>query len=79
MIEESDNLIKKQKKYFMLIGVSVYEGQAIEYKLKKLSKFIPHNSDDVFSEITQEDFFARENILQKRTLGFVFKYLKERQ
>lgn len=79
MVEESDNLIKKQKKYFMLIGVSVYEGQAIEYKLKNLSKFIPHNSDDVFSEITEEDFFARENILQKRTLGFIFKYLKERQ
>lgn len=79
MVEESDNLIKKQKKYFMLIGISVYEGQAIEYKLKKLSKFIHLNIDDVLPKITKEDFLAREKILEKRTLGFIFKYLKERQ
>ncbi|MBD2515592.1 hypothetical protein H6G93_11315 [Nostoc sp. FACHB-973] len=77
MVEESNNLIKKQKKYFMLIGVSVYEGQAIEYKLKKLSKFIHPNIDDALPEITKEDFLAREKILEKRTLGFIFKYLKQ--
>jgi hypothetical protein len=77
MIEESDNLIEKQKKYFMLIGVSVYEGQAIEYKLKKLSKFIHPNIDDALPEITKEDFLAREKILERKTLGFIFKYLKQ--
>ncbi|MBG1242189.1 OST-HTH/LOTUS domain-containing protein [Nostoc sp. NZL] len=77
MVEESDNLIEKQKKYFMLIGVSVYEGQAIEYKLKKLSKFIHPNIDDSLPEITKEDFLAREKILDKRTLGFIFNYLKQ--
>ncbi|MCF2144977.1 hypothetical protein IQ276_000595 [Desmonostoc muscorum LEGE 12446] len=79
MVKESDNLIKKQKKYFMLIGVSVYEGQAIEYKLKKLSKFIHHNIDDALPEITKEDFLAREKILEKRTLGFIFNHLKEKK
>ncbi|MEA5603060.1 OST-HTH/LOTUS domain-containing protein [Nostoc sp. UHCC 0252] len=79
MVEESDNLIEKQKKYFMLIGVSVYEGQAIEYKLKKLSKFIHPNIDDALPEITKEDFLAREKILEKRTLGFIFNYLKEKK
>ncbi|MEH1863531.1 MAG: OST-HTH/LOTUS domain-containing protein [Nostoc sp.] len=77
MIAESDNLIKKQKKYFMLIGVSVYEGQAIEYKLKRLSKFIYPNIDDVLPEITKEDFLAREKILERKTLGFIFNYLKQ--
>ncbi|WP_392532338.1 OST-HTH/LOTUS domain-containing protein [Nostoc sp. C117] len=77
MIEESDNLIEKHKKYFMLIGVSVYEGQAIEYKLKKLSKFIHPNIDDPLPEITKEDFLAREKILERKTLGFIFKHLKE--
>ncbi|MEH1897914.1 MAG: OST-HTH/LOTUS domain-containing protein [Nostoc sp.] len=79
MIKESDNLIKKQKKYFMLIGVSVYEGQTIEYKLKKLSKFIHPNIDDVLPEITKEDFLEREKILEKRTLGFIFNHLKEKK
>ncbi|MEH1946974.1 MAG: OST-HTH/LOTUS domain-containing protein [Nostoc sp.] len=79
MVKESDNIIKKQKKYFMLIGVSVYEGQAIEYKLKKLSKFIHPNIDDALPEITKEDFLAREKILERKTLGFIFKYLKERK
>ncbi|MBD2524792.1 OST-HTH/LOTUS domain-containing protein [Nostoc sp. FACHB-133] len=77
MVEESDNLIEKQKKYFMLIGVSVYEGQAIEYKLKKLSKFIHPNIDDALPEITKEDFLAREKILERKTLGFIFNYLKQ--
>ncbi|MBD2564226.1 MULTISPECIES: hypothetical protein [Nostoc] len=79
MVEESDNLITKQKKYFMLIGVIVYEAQAIEYKLKKLSKFIHPNTDDVLPEITKEDFLAREKILEKRTLSFIFNHLKEKK
>ncbi|MEH2105159.1 OST-HTH/LOTUS domain-containing protein [Nostoc sp.] len=79
MVKESDNLIEKQKKYFMLIGVSVYEGQAIEYKLKKLSKFIYPNIDDALPEITKEDFLAREKILEKRTLGFILNHLKEKK
>ncbi|MBH8576233.1 hypothetical protein I8752_25220 [Nostocaceae cyanobacterium CENA369] len=36
MNKESDSLLKKQKEYFMLLGVTVYEGQTIEYKLKNL-------------------------------------------
>jgi hypothetical protein len=79
MVEESDNLIKKQKRYFMLIGVSVYEGQTIEYKLKKLSKFIHPNIDDALPKITKEYFLAREKILEKRTLGFIFNHLKAKK
>ncbi|AFZ24237.1 hypothetical protein Cylst_1992 [Cylindrospermum stagnale PCC 7417] len=78
MIKESDNLLKKQKKYFMLIGISVYESQAIEYKLKSLSKFIPLTPDNIFADITKDDFLARGNILEKKTLGFIFNSLKER-
>jgi hypothetical protein len=78
MNKESDSLLKKQKKYFMLLGVTVYEGQAIEHKLKKLSKFIPSQPDWIFTDITKEDFLAREENLEKKTLGYIFNNFKER-
>lgn len=78
MVEESDSLLKKQKKYFLLLGVTVYEGQAIEQKLKKLSKFIPYQPDNIFAGISKEDFLAKEKVLEKRTLGYILNNLKER-
>lgn len=78
MVKKSDNLLKKQKKYFLLLGVTVYEGQAIEHKLKKLSKFIPSQPDEIFADLTKEEFLAREKILEKRTLGYIFNNLKEK-
>ena len=46
MLKESDNLLEKQRKFFMLLGVSVYEGQCIEHKLKTLIEFIPLPHDE---------------------------------
>jgi hypothetical protein len=78
MAKESDNLLKKQKKFFMLIGASLYESQGIEYKLKKLSKFIPISVEDTFSKIEKKEFLERETILNKKTLDQIFNEFKKR-
>jgi hypothetical protein len=76
MVKEADNLLEKQKKYFTLIGLTVYESQCIEHKLKMLSKFMPLPYDKF--HITKEEFLSRETFLEKRTLGFVISELKKR-
>lgn len=76
MSEEADNLLEKQRKYFLLLGISVYEGQCIEHKLKMLSKFMPLPDDKFYS--TEEEFLSRETFLEKRTLGSVINELKKR-
>ncbi|HEY9599897.1 MAG TPA: hypothetical protein V6D33_19720, partial [Cyanophyceae cyanobacterium] len=76
MVKEADNLLEKQKNYFMLLGASVYESQCIEHKLKMLSKFIPLPEDKFHS--TKEEFLSRETLLEKRTLGFVINELRKR-
>ncbi|WP_013321634.1 OST-HTH/LOTUS domain-containing protein [Gloeothece verrucosa] len=74
--EEENKLLKKQKKYFLLLGISIYEGQQIEIILKHLSRFTPRTPDEFIFPIPKEDFFAREKSLEKKTLGFIFNKFK---
>lgn len=76
MLKESDNLLEKQKKFFMLLGVSVYEGQCIEHKLKTLIEFIPLPHDEF--HLAKEYFVSRRTLVEKRPLGFVINELKKR-